>query len=212
MLILLSIFGQAFIIGLSGAMMPGPFLTTTISETSRRGFIAGPMLIIGHSILELALLLALFLGLSPLFKKELTILIISLAGGGILLWMALDMFRSLPTLTLSLKVKEIGKHHLLIWTGILVSLSNPYWSIWWATIGLNLILDSSQSGLLGIGFFYFGHIMSDIIWYLFVTIAVSKGRHFLNNRVYRSLIGFCAVFLIFFAIKFIHSGIKEILG
>lgn len=211
MFILFSIFCQAFVIGLSGAMMPGPFLTTTVGETSRRGFIAGPMLIIGHSILELALLIGLVLGLTPLFENELVVLIISLAGGTILLWMAADMFKSLPKLTLSLDIKETGKHHLLIWTGILVSLSNPYWSIWWATIGLNLILDSSQSGFPGVTFFYFGHIMSDIIWYLFVATAVSRGRRFLNNKIYRGLIGFCGCFLVFFAIKFLYSGIKEII-
>jgi hypothetical protein len=44
---LLTIFFSSFIIAFSGAMMPGPLLTATISESSKRGFLAGPMLIAG---------------------------------------------------------------------------------------------------------------------------------------------------------------------
>ena len=53
------IFGSSFVIALSGALMPGPLLTATIAESSRRGFIAGPLLIGGHAILEMALIGAL---------------------------------------------------------------------------------------------------------------------------------------------------------
>ena len=85
MLILLTIFVSSFVIALSGAMMPGTLLTVTISESSRRGFIAGPLLILGHGILELSLLIAILLGLAPLFTQEWFFIVISLAGGGILL-------------------------------------------------------------------------------------------------------------------------------
>jgi hypothetical protein len=56
---LLTIFASSFVIALSGALMPGPLLTATISECSQRGFIAGPLLITGHAILELVLVIAL---------------------------------------------------------------------------------------------------------------------------------------------------------
>ena len=56
MLSLLYIFGGSFLVALTGAMMPGPVLTVTISESSRRGAWAGPLLMIGHALLELALI------------------------------------------------------------------------------------------------------------------------------------------------------------
>ena len=59
MLSIFTIFFTSFVIALSGALMPGPLLTVTISESARRGFVAGPLLIAGHGLLELALVVAL---------------------------------------------------------------------------------------------------------------------------------------------------------
>ena len=98
---LLTIFVSSFVIALSGALMPGPLLTVTISESSRRGFITGPLLITGHALLELALVAALLLGLAPFFQLPLVFVLTALVGSVILLWMALSMFRSLPSLRLS---------------------------------------------------------------------------------------------------------------
>ncbi len=39
------IFTTAFLIGLSGALLPGPLLTVAISESARQGFWTGPLLV-----------------------------------------------------------------------------------------------------------------------------------------------------------------------
>ena len=57
-----AIFGGSFTLALSGVLMPGPLLTVTIAESARRGFWAGPLLMTGHSILELLIVLAIFKG------------------------------------------------------------------------------------------------------------------------------------------------------
>jgi threonine/homoserine/homoserine lactone efflux protein len=95
MLAYLTIFATSFVIAFSGAMMPGPFMTMTIGESAKNGPWVGPKMIVGHAILEMALLLALFFGLAPLFKKELFFIIIAIAGGAIMIWMAQSLFRSL---------------------------------------------------------------------------------------------------------------------
>ena len=94
-------------------MMPGTLLTVAISESSKRGVLAGPLLILGHGILEVVLLAALFMGMAPLFKEEWFFIFISIAGGSILLWMAAGMFRSLPFLTLSLEPDDEKGGHIL---------------------------------------------------------------------------------------------------
>jgi threonine/homoserine/homoserine lactone efflux protein len=75
---LFGIFLTSFMIAFSGALMPGPFLTATISESSKRGFYAGPLMILGHGILELALVVALIMGLAPLLTSDTVFGIIAL--------------------------------------------------------------------------------------------------------------------------------------
>jgi threonine/homoserine/homoserine lactone efflux protein len=209
MLALITIFCTSFVIALSGAMMPGPLLTATISETSRQGFKAGPLLILGHGILELLLVLALILGLAPFIQRQEVFIFTAFAGAVILVWMAVGMLRTLHSLHIDWEKKSEKSNHLIM-NGILLSIANPYWTIWWASIGLGYILYSQQFGILGVFFFFLGHIMADLAWYAIVSLAVDRGRHFLTDRLYRGVIGACASFLIVFACYFAYSGFHKI--
>ena len=205
MLVFPAIFLASFVTALSGAMMPGPLLSFSISESARRGFIVGPLIIAGHALLELGLLVALLLGLAPLLKSDTAFIVIAFAGSGILLWMAAGMFRQLGRLSLSLQAQKEPRGHLVL-NGALMSLANPYWIIWWATFGLTLILRIKEFGAWGIAFFFAGHISADLAWYSAVAAAVGKGRRFLSDRVYRVVIGVCAAFLVGIALYFIYSA------
>jgi threonine/homoserine/homoserine lactone efflux protein len=209
MLPLITIFCTSFVIALSGAMMPGPLLTATISETSRQGFKAGPLLILGHSILEIILVLALLLGLAPFLQRQEVFIVTAFAGAIILVWMAVGMLRALHNLHIDWEKKSDGSNHLIL-SGILLSIANPYWTIWWASIGLGYILYSQKFGIPGILFFFLGHIMADLTWYAIVSLAVDRGRHFLTDRLYRGVIGVCASFLIVFACYFAYAGFHKI--
>ena len=204
-----AIFFASFGLAFSGAMMPGPLLTVTISESPRKGFITGPLLILGHAILEVALLALLLLGLAPLFSSPVFFSVISLAGGGILVWMGIGMLKSLPVLSVSWEGSGNRKNNLIL-QGILMSLANPYWTIWWATIGIGYILRSLRFGIPGIAVFFAGHILADLVWYSLVSGTISRGKKLFTDRVYRWLIGVCASFLLAFAIYFFISGIRKI--
>jgi len=210
MLTLLAIFGSSFVIALSGALMPGPLLTVAIRESSRRGFVAGPLLILGHGILELVLVVALLLGLAPLIQHEKVFAGICLAGGLVLLGLALGMLRSLPRLRLEAD-PAVANGHQVVTAGILYSLANPYWTIWWATIGLGYIIAAQRLGWWGVAFFFAGHILADLAWYSAVTAAVSRGRRLLTDGRYRALAASCAVVLVLFAGYFLYSGLAKIL-
>ena len=207
---LATIFSSSFVIALSGAIMPGPVLTVTVSESARRGAIAGPLMILGHGILELILVVALLAGLAPLFTKEVVFITISLVGGGILLWMSYSMFRELPTIQLSLDAPEEKPRNLVV-AGILLSLANPYWTIWWATIGIGYIVYSIKFGVVGIICFFAGHILADLAWYSLISFGVAKGRNFFTDGFYRGLIGVCASFLALFSFYFFYSGIEKLI-
>lgn len=209
---LLTIFATSFFIALSGALMPGPLLTATISESSQRGFIAGPLLIAGHAVLEIALVLALLLGLAPFFQMPVVFVATAFVGAVILFGMAFGMLRNLPSLRLSWDGKQEKKLNHPFVSGILMSLSNPYWIIWWASIGAGYIIYSAQFGIWGVIFFFVGHISADLAWYSFVSATIAGGRRFLTDRLYRGLIGFCAIFLLAFAGYFAYAGIEKLQG
>jgi len=211
MTLFITLFVTSFIVALSGAVMPGPLLTVTISESPRRGFMTGPLLIAGHAVLELALVVALLMGLAPLLKMEPVFIVIALAGSAALLWMGIGMLRSLPAMVLTTEGDSRKGRNLMV-SGALMSLANPYWSIWWATIGLGYILHSMDAGTLGVVAFFSGHILGDLFWYAAVSAAIWKGRRLLSDRSYRILIGTCAVFLILFSCLFAWSGMQKLIA
>jgi threonine/homoserine/homoserine lactone efflux protein len=211
MLTLTTILASSFVIALSGAAMPGPLLSATISESVRRGMISGPILIIGHSLLELALVILLMFGLAPFLKQEWVFAAIAIIGSIMLAWMGLGMLRAMPTLSIRTDVQTMGGPHL-VFTGILLSLANPYWVLWWATIGLAYILYCARYGAWGVVFFFVGHILGDLAWYGTVSFAVGKGRRFLSDNHYRALIGTCAVFLLLLSCYFAWSGFNKALS
>lgn len=207
--VLVGIFGTSFVLALSGALMPGPVLTVTITESSRRGFWAGPLIIVGHGILELCLVILLLLGLGPYLRKDVVFGIIGLSGALILIWMALGMFRSIPSLTLKLDQKaQAGAHPVL--SGILMSLANPYWLIWWATIGLGYIVYAMKFGAVGVITFFSGHILADFAWYSAVSLAVSRGRGFMKDKTYKGVVAVCAFGLVVFSLWFGFIGIQKL--
>lgn len=206
-----ALFITAFLVGLSGAMMPGPLLTVTIAESARRGFKAGPLIVLGHAILELALIIALLAGLSLYLQKPVVTTVISVVGGAFLLFMGFNMIKDVLQGRVSLESNEnnagksINMHPVM--AGILVSVSNPFWSVWWATIGLTYLTIALKSGVMGITSFFSGHIMADLLWYSLIAAAIAGGRRFLKQQVYQTIIMLCGLFLIGLGGYFIYGVI-----
>lgn len=214
-----AIFASSFVIALSGAMMPGPLLALTVRDTARRGIAAGPLMILGHGILEMALVALIMLGFADFIKGEAATTVIALAGSAVLVWMAAGMLREIRTLTLdagqagSAGASAAGRGApgalRLVVNGIAASISNPYWIVWWATIGLGYLVLSSGLGRTGVLVFFAGHILADAAWYLFVGFAVSVGRGRFTDRAYRAVVGGCALCLLFFALSFGYWGMTR---
>ncbi|HDP70653.1 MAG TPA: lysine transporter LysE [Actinobacteria bacterium] len=203
------IFITSMMVAFSGAMMPGPLLTVTISESHKKGFWAGPLIVLGHAMLELALVVALVFGFKRFFTSDMVVGVIGLLGGLFLLWMGSDMLRGAIKKTVSFEVNSFSKIKIgPVVAGIFVSISNPYWTIWWATIGVAYVLAALKFGILGLIFFFTAHILADLICYSAVSFMVVTGKRFLSERIYRVLISICGIFLILLAAYFIFSGLR----
>lgn len=209
---LATIFFVSLGVGLSGALMPGPLLTVTISESYRRGFIAGPLLVAGHAVLEGTLVSLLMLGLDRVVGNDVFYGLVGVAGGAFLFWMGLGMAVEVRDgrLRLDLEDRSPGRLGPFL-SGLTVSLSNPYWFMWWATFGLSWMLRSLQRGIAGVLFFYSGHIMADVLWYFLVAMLVVTGKRFLSDRVYNYVILICGAFLLVLGARFIGDGLARLL-
>jgi threonine/homoserine/homoserine lactone efflux protein len=203
---ILTIFMSSFLIGFSGAASPGPLLAFSIKETLKSGWKAGPLIAIGHSILELFIVIGIAVGINQLFNSELIAKTISLFGGIMLIILGIQTIVSNKKVPISLDAKSTaGNSNTLLLQGALISLSNPYWFIWWVTIGATLIINSSNHGISGIVAMYIGHILADIIWYTAVSLILISGVKFLSNKFYQYLLLLCGIFLCFMGIYFIFS-------
>ncbi len=208
MLSLATIFLSSFVVGLSGAMMPGPVLTVAISETYKKGFWAGPLLVLGHAVLELALVIGLVAGLGRLLKSSSLIGFIGIGGGLFLLWMGWGIIRSARKPQFSINTHDAGASQKFgpVIAGVTVSISNPYWTIWWVSVGAGFVVQALEQKYLGLAAFFGGHIMSDLAWYSLVSLAIVTGRRLLSDRTYRGILTLCGLFLICLAVYFAYSG------
>ncbi len=198
---LISLFLVSFTIALSGAMMPGPLLSAVISESIKHGKRSGPLISLGHAILEVFMVLLIIFSLNQFIHNPAVLKIIALIGALILLYSGIKMLLSLKELELEWNAEAAGSSGLIL-TGITMSLANPYWTIWWMTIGLGLILSAQKAGWLAVIFFFFGHISADFAWYTAISYMVSRGRKLISRALYRGVIGVCALLLIIFALYF----------
>jgi threonine/homoserine/homoserine lactone efflux protein len=203
-----AVFLGAYGIAFSGALMPGPLLAVTIREATRRGAWAGPLLMVGHAVLEGALVLILVLGFAKPLAHPAVTTVISLLGGATLLWMGAGMLRHVPAATDTAAESRgpAGSSHRLIGLGIVGSLSNPCWSLWWATTGLGYLVVALRLGVAGVVTFFAGHILADVTWYSFVSAGVSHARAFLAGPRYRVVIRVCGAGLVGFALWFLGAG------
>ena len=204
----------SFLIGFSGAVMPGPLLGITINASLKKGFIAGPLIILGHGILEFVLIIIMTLGFKDFFSNSTVAGFIGIIGGAYLAWMGYGMIVSSVEKTITLQGQETSRINSrnLIFSGIVISATNPYFIIWWATTGFEMLRQSYTFGLYGVLLFFIGHIMSDLTWYTAISTAFSRGKKLLSDVLYQRIILLLGLFLLAFSLYFIKNGLAYIIG
>ena len=208
---IVQIFFGSLMVAFTGALMPGPMLTLVISSVAQKGFKTAVFIVIGHSVLELLIVASFYLGVLKYLDNALAVKIISMVGGAFLIYMAVSIMVSVARkkIKLVLDDKKITQNLgakgtlIIIGKGILISLANPYWYVWWMTIGAAFMVKSVQHSFGGVAYFYTGHILADFIWYLFVGFLVSTGRRFFNQKIYIGILIVCSLFLLYLGVRFI---------
>jgi len=159
---------------------------------------AGPLIVLGHGLLELCLVLILVAGLGDFLRQPAVMRTLATAGGVLLVAFGILMVRG--SRTASYQTAATTSTGSLVATGAVVSASNPYWSIWWATVGLSYLALSLPYGMIGVLLFFVGHISADLVWYTAVSFSVSRGRQVCSSSAYRAVVACCGIFLAAFGI------------
>jgi len=200
----------AFVTGFSGAVMPGSLLAVTIEQTLVQGFRAVLGILLGHALLELVLVALLVLGLRTVLERSRVRGFIGVVGGMALLWMGWDMVRHVAgmSLTLSADHKEAYSFLKLVLAGACVSAANPYFTGWWATIGMGQLAQLAPRNAFEYLVFYAGHECADFAWYGFVGVLLITGRRIFTDWMYQGLILFCGAAILALGIWFLVSGVR----
>jgi threonine/homoserine/homoserine lactone efflux protein len=202
----------SFLVALTGALTPGPLLSFTIYKSLRqkKGYLAGVFIILGHATIELILILILLAGASLFFQNIIFLTIVGIVGGIFLVifggLVVRDTIKTDPSVDFNIEDNNIKgfKGNSFI-GGMIVSLSNPYWTFWWAVIGLGFLINFNISFAtpLGLLLFFIGHELGDIVWYLPISTFVYLGGKSLNPKIYKYVLIICAGFMIVFGIYLI---------
>ena len=206
-----SIFWSALAIGFSGAMIPGPMLALVLSEGLSGRFLGTLGIVLGHVILEGALVLALALGAGRVLKRPSVGAVVGVIGGALLAYMGGSVVLAAWHNPASLTAKAaVSLPAGPVVAGVLVSASNPAWIMWWSAVGVGYVAMSLRRGSVGLAAFYTGHTLSDWLWYGIIGALLVSGRNIVHGPAYLWIIAACGALLMGFGLFFIYLGLKQV--
>ncbi|MBC7236810.1 MAG: LysE family transporter [Chloroflexi bacterium] len=198
---------EAFMISLSGVMAPGPLSAVVVGKGSRSPH-AGAWVAFGHGAFEIPLMVAIFYGLGTLLQRPGVDTAIALIGGLFLLYMGVGMLRHLR----SARVVAADDQRSPLLAGILLTAGNPYFLLWWATVGAALIGRAMQFGFLGFAALAIVHWSCDLAWCYLLSSVSYKGGTLLGRRFQMAILGLSGLFLLFFGARFLLAGVQSLMA
>ncbi|HLE34425.1 MAG TPA: LysE family transporter [Nitrososphaerales archaeon] len=194
------------LVSTSGVLSPGPLFFANLLYGSKYGYKAGLKCSYGHTIVELPLILLLAFGALNLEAFPTFKVVISIIGGIALLAFAtmqiLSVIRKKNQLTIQIK-------HSPLLIGIIFSALNPFFIIWWLTVGLKMITEALLlASMFGLAFMFLMHIWMDYAWLTSIAHMARKGVSIIGNRYYSFMLLGLSAALIYLGAVFIVEGIR----
>src|SRR5688500_14353498 len=185
---------QVILVSTSCVLSPRPLLFINLIYSSRYAPFVGLKIASGHAIVEFPLIIALSYSLYSfsytLHLSDLVFKLIGLIGGTFLLFFAIlqvllilkDKSNNSQAMT---NLKFNIKNPMLV--GFIFTILNPFFLVWWLTIGSKLISDSIINfGIVeGILIIFLSHIWMDYFWLWFTSFMINKGKSIIKGKLYR---------------------------
>ncbi len=201
--IMLPILLSVVVISLSGVMIPGPMFAVALAKSYRSPW-AGTQMSLGHAVIEVPLILLIYFGFAQFFQNSVVQLGLSVVGGGMITWLGIAMFRARA------KVVQQGKDlpYSAFVAGILTSGLNPFFLLWWATIGSMLVMRFLNFGTRELIVFIVVHWLCDLAWLSFVSNLVYRTHSLWGRKFQEGLFIGCSLLLIGFGGWFVVEGVQ----
>lgn len=196
------------LLSLSGVLMPGPVTAVTVARGAETPH-AGAWVAVGHAVIELPLMALIYFGAGMLFQLAPVKTGIGLVGGVLLLWMGAGMLRDFDRASVE-EVGGGGASRSPFFAGIFLSAGNPYFLVWWATVGAALVGQSLTFGALGFGLLVACHWLCDFIWLYFLSAVSFGGGRFFGRSLQQVLFIVCGVALLYFSGYFMTGAAIEL--
>lgn len=188
-----------FVVGLSGAMLPGPLLAYTISRVLKGRIRDTLLIVLGHIFIEAVMVVLLLLGLKQTIGSKVVHNVLSVLGGGVLVLMGLHIILKTPQLKVesakSYRDKSTKELNLIL-GGVFFTAFNPTFPTWWVSVGASLLSRSLRVGAIGVVSLALGHWLADFSWFSSLSFAVHRGKSLLNDRRYQKVLKIIGIILI----------------
>ena len=155
-------------------------------------------------MIEIPLMIGILYGFGTVLNHPTAQAVIGLVGGLFLLFMGINMLRRFR----SVQVNPQASKRSPIMTGIILSAGNPYFLIWWATVGATLVMKSVGFGILGFSAFAVLHWLCDFIWCYVLSALAFRGRGFFGGTFQRAVLVLSGSGLLFFSAKFLVDALR----
>ncbi len=199
---LLAFLLSVVVISLSGVMAPGPVTAATLAAGARSRH-AGAWIATGHAVVEFPLVFLLAYGVGAFLAFPAAKAAIGIAGGLFLLLMGGELLWNLPTIGHGRKAQV---HHHPFLTGVILTGANPYFLLWWITVGLAMVTRAMAFGVWALGLFAVVHWLCDLVWLDLLSLAAFHGSEFFGRRAQRIVFMLCAMALLAFGVKFLWDA------
>lgn len=200
-------FASAIFISLTGVMTPGPLFAAAVAKGYKDDR-AGIKIALGHGLVEFPLMALIVISLDYIFENDIVKLGIGVVGGILLLVLGGSMIRSR-------KMAADSEHEYIpydsVTAGAITSLTNPYFLLWWATVGAVLILNAEYFGPIIVVVFAVVHWSCDLAWYTFTSMVVFRTKHLWTPLVHELVFGICGVIMVAFGIYFLVGPTAQLL-
>ncbi len=194
--------GTVVLTSLSGVMAPGPMFTMTLAKSYKSPW-AGLQVSLGHAVIEIPLILLIYFGVAQFFQNIVVQLVLGVVGGGMIIRMGIGLFRARKEVARGGKDTSASAFV----AGMLMSGLNPFFLVWWVTVGSLLLMTFLEFSPQGLILFIAVHWLCDLVWLSLVSFTTYKTHSFLSQRLQEWIFVVLAAGLLYFGGQFIVKGI-----